>query len=303
MHRLSLGGGHGCRANLDGTITCWGNNSHGQLGNQSTGGTLPPVLVSDINDAIGVATGTLFSCARHQTGNISCWGNNSTNQLGGAGDDANAPVPVAVSNAVGLGSGSSSMCVLRGNGTLWCWGDMSDLGTQCTPPNCGLASPQQYVTGASLISRGSSGSCALLAGQGIWCAGVGITNTLTNVAGLARAFLRGCALGTDGHIHCWQASNTPELIPNINDAAAVSTGFSFRCAIRSDRSVWCSGENSQGELGNGTDVDSDVPTQTVTIAGAVAISTRDSSTCALLADDSVWCWGNGESSPTQTVAP
>jgi alpha-tubulin suppressor-like RCC1 family protein len=83
---------------------------------------------------------------------------------------------------------------------------------------------------------------------------------------------------------------------------AVSAGPQHTCVIRKDHTAWCWGRNTDGQLGNGTTVDSESP---VRVAGAfLAIAAGGRHTCAI-ADDrerSVWCWGSNAEKQVAPVA-
>jgi hypothetical protein len=76
---LAVGFDHACAARSDGSVACWGQNSHGQLGrdvaHSYVDGGHPPGAVPGISDAIAVATGVEVSCALRKTGAVACWGN------------------------------------------------------------------------------------------------------------------------------------------------------------------------------------------------------------------------------------
>ncbi|HEY6476882.1 MAG TPA: RCC1 repeat-containing protein, partial [Polyangia bacterium] len=86
--------------------------------------------------------------------------------------------------------------------------------------------------------------------------------------------------------------------PSGLTATAVSAGGGHSCARLSDGSVWCWGNNFNGQLGavstmmvNTTPV-SYVPLKVSGLpAGAVTVSAGSDETCAALTDGSVWCWG------------
>lgn len=102
-------------------------------------------------------------------------------------------------------------------------------------------------------------------------------------------------------------------------ATSISAGVDMACAVIADGSVWCWGANDMGQLGDGTNTDSDVPVQVAGVADATAVvaggsGTRPNSTtvtrsayaCALLRDGTVQCWGDltnilaGSATPSST---
>ncbi len=55
--------------------------------------------------------------------------------------------------------------------------------------------------------------------------------------------------------------------------------------------VWCWGDNSQGQLGDGTQDDRRLPVPVVGMADVVAVAAGQEQSCAVKADGSAWCWG------------
>jgi alpha-tubulin suppressor-like RCC1 family protein len=81
-----------------------------------------------------------------------------------------------------------------------------------------------------------------------------------------------------------------------NAAGAIQkivVGSDHMCALMVDGSVDCLGNNSTGELGNGTTVNSTSPVRVYGITNAVDISAGNDFSCAVLADGNVRCWGSG----------
>jgi hypothetical protein len=72
---------------------------------------------------------------------------------------------------------------------------------------------------------------------------------------------------------------------------ASTTGDSD-CALMSDGTVRCWGDNSTGQLGDGTKKDRLPPVEIPELRGAIAISLGYQHGCAILADRSVACWGS-----------
>jgi alpha-tubulin suppressor-like RCC1 family protein len=73
---------------------------------------------------------------------------------------------------------------------------------------------------------------------------------------------------------------------------AVSGGWNYALALKSDGSVWAWGANDSGQLGNGTTAGSLVPVPVKSLAhGVIAIAAGWDSGVALKSDGSVWTWG------------
>lgn len=73
--------------------------------------------------------------------------------------------------------------------------------------------------------------------------------------------------------------------------AAIVTGWTHSCVLTDRGTVRCWGENSQGELGDGTTAVRDAPVDVAGLDGVVQLSAADRRTCALRRDGTVWCWG------------
>jgi alpha-tubulin suppressor-like RCC1 family protein len=90
---------------------------------------------------------------------------------------------------------------------------------------------------------------------------------------------------------------------------AVTVGQGYACALEARTTVVCWGDNSFGQLGDGTTVNRDHPVGVSGLTGAVAISAGLNHTCALIDDGTVRCWGEnqdgqlGDGSTTNSVTP
>ena len=84
---IAIGDSHACSRHADGTIRCWGNNEHGELGYGDPSLTAPPLALADVSAVpVGALVQSVFvggrhSCALLTDGNIRCWGSNSRGQL------------------------------------------------------------------------------------------------------------------------------------------------------------------------------------------------------------------------------
>ena len=76
----------------------------------------------------------------------------------------------------------------------------------------------------------------------------------------------------------WTASETP--------------GGNFTCAIQTGGTLWCWGDNSQGELGTGETTAELLPTRVGTGTTWATVSAGDTWACAIRTDRTLWCWGD-----------
>lgn len=131
-----------------------------------------------------------------------------------------------------------------------------------------------------------------------------------------------CAVRSDGTVWCWGYGGygnlgdgttggvdglrtTPVQVrrgsSTLKGVTKVAAGSGHTCALRTDGTVWCWGDASQGQLGNGQSGSDDHRTKAVQVrrgsghlTGIVHIGTSGGHTCALSAAGSVWCWGRAE---------
>lgn len=109
-----------------------------------------------------------------------------------------------------------------------------------------------------------------------------------------------CALLDAGTVTCWGARlgsgdtvSSPVTVPNLSGVTELSLGASSACALLHEGTVECWGYNGNGELGNGTTVNSSDPVAVSNLNGvtSIVVGARGSSPCALLQDGTVDCWG------------
>src|SRR5258706_4451797 len=84
----------------------------------------------------------------------------------------------------------------------------------------------------------------------------------------------------------------PALVSGLKGVIAISGGRSHTLALTVQGEVWVCGDNSSGQLGTGTNVDSLVPTRLSTLNAVVAIAAGADHSLALKADGTVWAWGS-----------
>jgi len=102
-------------------------------------------------------------------------------------------------------------------------------------------------------------------------------------------------------------SLTPTRVMGLSNVAGVAIANYTGCATLESGTIECWGDNSFGELGDGTTTDSNVPVAVSGITTAVGVAVGDDHVCAQLADSSFACWGGnnngGLGSATSTQCP
>jgi alpha-tubulin suppressor-like RCC1 family protein len=131
---ITAGDTHTCVV-AEGRAYCWGNNSNGQLGDNTTTTSKVPVAVNGVlagKTVTAITAGTRHSCAVAD-GKAYCWGYNSNGQLGN-NTTADSSAPIAV-NTTGVLAGRTVSAITAGgvhtcavaDGDAYCWGN-NDFG-------------------------------------------------------------------------------------------------------------------------------------------------------------------------------
>jgi alpha-tubulin suppressor-like RCC1 family protein len=284
---LAAGGRHSCALWLDGAVSCWGANDHGQLGD-GAGFThrSQPVVVSRLKRAAeAISAGRSHTCALLEDGSVQCWGSDRHGQLGTGGwEGLDRAEPVGVASLDGAAesicAGGHHNCVLLAGGAVRCWG---------------------------WDGRGQLGDSALRADRAAPAAAVGLE---TAAVALACGFRHTCAVLANGTLACWgddlagqlgddenlRSQPTPVAVAALDGAVvAVAAGYAHTCAVLKGGVVRCWGGNDSGQLGAGLLADwSAVPLPVAGLGGvALQLAAGRSHTCALLAHGTVRCWGRG----------
>jgi alpha-tubulin suppressor-like RCC1 family protein len=291
---VAAGGSHSCGIRVDGSLWCWGYSGSGQAG---AGGDEPQML--DEGPWRDVAATYTHSCGVTEDDELFCWGDDSLGQRGdGLGSGAGPLVRIGESEswaAVARGIGTHT-CARTTGGDFHCWGDAGD-GQVGDGELVDEHAPQQVPGGAgwTRVAAGGDQTCGLRAGE-LLCWG--------------------------GY---WERQSAIETTPTVLDGGTgwltVAVGAEHGCAIDGASHLWCWGDGSDGELGNGGVADSAAPIAIEPTREWLDVTIGRHHTCAVeqltggATAGPVWCWGanfdaqirdpamSGSSSPVETLAP
>lgn len=282
---VSAGYGHACILHRSGAVSCFGKNDLGQLGDGAIADRpTTPGPVSGLSGATAIAAGGNRTCALLGTDSLVCWGDASQGQLGdgrtGMGIVARTPVAIATTGSLASVSLSAAGgCVLDSEGRLSCWGrnQNGEVGvgsTTITP------SPTPLTTSftAVEVEGGNQDMCARDDADAVYCWGA---HTMTQVPtrfgtvvgdDLSLGGAGGCIVRSDRTVACWGAllgdgtvMTRDEPSAPVRDLAGVDEfelGLGHACA-RAGGAVYCFGDNTWGQLGDGTEIPFILPVRTV----------------------------------------
>jgi len=250
--QISAGLDYVCAVTTADVAFCWGDNHLGQLG---TGGssTTAPTLVAGGHHWIRV-----FTAATHTSGTTLehvgyCWGANVFGQTGSGIRGVSLPKPVKVAGGLQFrqvkpGSGydagqqgpeldTATGCGLTTDDVAYCWG----LGADGFP---GSATTPHVVAGGrryGYINPGLFHTCALTLANAPYCWG-------SNEKG---------ALGVPG----LASSETPVRVSGGLTFVFITVAAVGRhsCGVTASHQAYCWGDNSSGQLGDGTTTSRSTP--------------------------------------------
>jgi alpha-tubulin suppressor-like RCC1 family protein len=308
VRQLALFSPGTCAVRADGTLWCW----------DAGGGSFFPAVptqVPGIEDAVGfdLSAFPVALVVLHADRRVSCL-STQTGQWRHAWAEG-VERAIAVSANAGL---DNQGCALIESGEVVCW-ELEAL----LDPKPVLATRVEGTEGATALVRGAP--CATTAAGAIVCWGrlaspAGGVRTIAGLPPIRHAtFVRRSyyghnmelvAVDTEGTVWAWDPIMTgegglsakqvaPVAVQSLPGATEIEAGLNHSCARSEAGTVWCWGENANGQLGLGFASSVSTPlAQEVPGLKAQALSVERRSSCAIDLEGRLLCWGGGSHQET-----
>lgn len=302
---LAAGANHTCALLQSGAVQCWGDNTNGQLGDGSTTARNVPTAVTGLAGPVkAIATGSDHTCAILTDGRVQCWGDNARGQLGdGSREDRTSPVLVSNLRDViaTVAAGRFHTCALAIDGDLWCWGtnNRGQLGTGSLESSRMPIRVTSVPGDATALTAGMDHTCALFKTKLPYCWGSNRARQLGQDAP-----------GVASVPQLLQLAPLSNGVAPISGIPAIGSGRYHTCLITPERGVQCWGRNSDGQLGDGTQLSRPQPVNiTGFSSGVMSVALGAEHSCVLLQSGGVQCWGSntagqlGDGTITEHLTP
>ena len=336
LTQVSSGAAHSCAILDDRSVSCWGLNDNGQLGDGTRVSSLDPQKATMPlgRNAMEISSGSYHTCTLFDDGSIRCWGSNSFGQLGdGTTIERTTPITVDLGSgvsAIGVSSGESHTCAVLTDNRVKCWGMNSNgqIGDGTTTDRHIPAYASMGGMGALKVSAGSYHTCAITIERDVMCWGENWNGQLGDSSNVDRnspvevsvpsnssavsidsGAFHSCVGMNDGSMFCWgynahgqlgnggsSDSNSPLPSSLSSDLLLmeIEVGLFHSCGLFDSGEVACWGDNSNGQLGDGTQIAHSTPEVIMLSTNATSISVGHRHTCVILDDASLKCWGANE---------
>lgn len=283
----AIGYNHACAILQNGSVSCWGDNNNGQLGDgtQSTRLQATPVigLAAKVTQ---LALSYQSTCALLETGHVQCWGSNSHGELGLADNKIVrkiTPTTITIGSnlkAKRLVAGKNHLCAISQNDSVYCWGnnDFGQLGQNDTVTRYQPVLVSALSGTVQQLETGVNHTCAARSND-VYCWGSNNKGQLGNNS------------QTD--------SSVPVAVSLTGTVADLALGKEHSCAVLTDNRTFCWGSRQAGQTTqavSATVVDK-TPVQMSSFTGKRRLSAGDFHTCTIEGIDAsltVKCWGDNQ---------
>jgi alpha-tubulin suppressor-like RCC1 family protein len=172
----------------DGSLWCWGQNTFGALGdNSTTSVSSPQQTITTTTDWFAVSTGYFNTFAIKQDGTLWGWGYNQYGKLGDiTTDNKSSPIQIMASYPYGwlsVSTGYDHSAAISLDGTLWTWGHNSfgDLGNNSTINSSSPVQTSAQGLDWVQVSCGAHATYALKKDGSVWAWGRNVNGEFGNL--------------------------------------------------------------------------------------------------------------------------
>lgn len=321
---VQTGYAHAVALKNDGTVWAWGDNGFGQIGmNPIYRSMAHPVQVVGLSGIVAIAAGGNRSMALAADGTVYTWGENT---IGGLGDGTTishyTPAPIPSLKASAIWAGTDHDVVIATNGTVWGWGGNSSLQLGSTFAIMELRPVQLAPFTDAVQLAGLESTVFLRADGSVWWIGDYIGNGApTNlgapagVVAVSAGVYHVALLMPDGRVFSrgsnadWQlgvedTNPSSVFVPTVADASCtgvapiplgvgqkIAAGLEHTAIVRADGTVWTAGNNTAGQIGDGTAIQRTSAVQVPGVSGITGLSADFRHNLAVDALGRVQAWG------------
>ena len=229
--KVSKGNQHTCAIRSDQKLYCWGFNSNGNVGDNTTTNRSLPVAVDAASNYIDVSAGNGFTCGITSAGVLKCWGRNASNSVGdNTTTQRNSPVIINSGTSYKALAQSSyyTMCAITTADELKCWG-YNNYGQVGVGGTTNTAIPTVVDTGISYKS---------------------VVASIEHTCGVTTSDVLKC-WGRNSSYQLGDGTTTDRQLPAIfNSGTSYTTvglnGSGLTCGITSAGALHCAGSRAAG---------------------------------------------------------
>jgi alpha-tubulin suppressor-like RCC1 family protein len=215
-----------------------------------------------------------YACGIETQGRLSCWGNYFSSTIDPASrGESLTPDPVRFwTKWKRYAEGGRHQCAIDEEQHLWCWGKnkRGQLGTGVKFEPLRLMHERTWLE----VAAGETHSCAIDATNKLWCTG-------DNQQG---------QLGINAKDKPYQDQFS--AVSSSQSFTRLAAGEAHTCAIDAQGKLWCWGQNTWGQCGDGQRENRYLPTEIKPQRKWTMVSAAGHMSCAIDQEQMLWCWGD-----------